>query len=91
MKNLNRKQKLALRLAFGALLLTWLFPPWLHYAPKGTYQARGWYFVLDTTQGEREREKYLVYRVDWGRLAVQSMLVLMPGTAGIFALRESEK
>ena len=33
----------------------WLFPPWIHDAPKGSYQARGWYFVLDLTQGEGEQ------------------------------------
>jgi len=87
------KRQLVIMWIFVALLVaTWLFPPWVHYGPKGfgytiTFPNR-FAFLFDTWQGEYY-SKLLIYRIDYARLLLLDAIILALAAGLIISLRKS--
>ena len=78
---LQPRQQRILWGGFFILLIMLLFPPWIHYSRTDRLQGIvqhpiGYFFVLDTTQGETpEHKSEIIFRLDAMRLVLQTVIV----------------
>jgi len=80
---MNRRQQIVLFLVVVALMVTWLFPYWIHRYranERGGYGDSPGYSFLFTQSGSG-------LRIDWGRLFLTDLMIVAVGTSLVYVLR----
>ena len=96
---MNKKQKTSLFVALFLIALMALFPPWVHFTEEYSMNCAAGYHLIfspptitgDVFPGINEnRERLIVVRIDYAKLILQSLVVLVM-TTGLLLLQKERK